>query len=257
MLDLIIVTGASKGIGRSIATKCSFACKNMIVMASSDAINHIEDYNKDCNVIPLQVNLINHSLVQEALDKVLPALKDINSIGLVLAAANIGNAGGIFDSDLNDWGKQYCSNVLGNLSVIKACESLIRKQIKSRIVMFAGGGAAYGYPDFSGYALSKVAVVRAVENISMELAKINEDASIIAIAPGAVATDTLQKVIDGGGMVKTKTDISEPTNFVYNFLMDEFPSQSLNGLFLHVRDDLFLLNADKSKKNLFKLRRVE
>jgi hypothetical protein len=103
--------------------------------------------------------------------------------------------------------------------------------------------------------LTKVATVRAAENIGMEFEKLGIDASIVAIAPGAVDTDTLKVVIDNGGYIKTRTDISEPTNFVCNFLQDKIPSKKINGKFVHVRDDIN--SADFSNKELFTLRRVQ
>ena len=87
-----------------------------------------------------------------------------------------------------------------------------------------------------------------------KLEKINKNSSVIALAPGAVATDMLAKVLASGASVKTFTDISEPTNFIKKFLNDDIDSLSLNGKFLHVRDDLSLINKQKDQ---FKLRRIE
>ena len=92
-----------------------------------------------------------------------------------------------------------------------------------------GGDSAYGYPDFSGYSLSKVAVVRAVENIGIEFKKDYKNASIIALAPGAVSTDMLAVVESHGAEIKTRTSIDEPTNFVSNVILDKIPSIKLNG----------------------------
>ena len=179
-----------------------------------------------------------------------------NSLGIVLCGAQLGEYGGLFDSDLNIWNETYKCNVLGNLAVIKACEDIIKSGVKTRIVFFSGGGAANSNnTEFSGYSLSKTAVVREVENLSVEFSKINKNASIIALAPGAVQTDMLSKVISCGGNIKTKTDIDEPTQFVFKFLNDEFQSQKMNGMFVHVRDDLSKIDFDN--KELFKLRRIE
>ncbi|MDA8150760.1 MAG: SDR family NAD(P)-dependent oxidoreductase [Nitrospiraceae bacterium] len=135
--------------------------------------------------------------------------------------------------------------------MVKSCAQYIDNGAKLRAVFFAGGGAAYGYPEFSGYALSKVAVVRSVENLAMELVSKGVDASVIALAPGAVATDMLSKVVAHGGVIKTRTDISEPTNFVRRFLSDEFDSKALNGRFLHVRDSIGEIDFSGTNSNLF------
>jgi hypothetical protein len=68
----------------------------------------------------------------------------------------------------------------------------------------------------------------------------------------------LATVVSYGGMVKTKTDISEPVSFVRRFLLDLIPSRELNGRFIHVRDDVSqILNSGKGKPDLFKIRRIQ
>jgi benzil reductase ((S)-benzoin forming) len=257
VLDLIIITGASKGIGKSIAEKCSTICQTMLAISSSDSIYNEEHIDKNCEYIPCKLDLQDYKSVYNKLNSnsirlvINPLMR---SIGIVLCGAQIGEHGGLLGSNLDDWDKLYQCNVLGNLAVVKACAQLLTK-VKTRIVFLAGGGAAFSYPEFSGYALSKVATVRAAENLSLELSKCNHDSSVISIAPGAVATDILAKVIAHGGEVRTKTDISEPTNFVYKFLNDEFNAKELDGKFLHVRDDFE--STDFSNKDIFKLRRIQ
>jgi NADP-dependent 3-hydroxy acid dehydrogenase YdfG len=244
MLDLIVITGATRGIGRSIVDKCQSLCRNMIVIGSSNKVNFISSNN--CNIHPLQLDLTDYKYAETIISNYLLDFK-IKTLGMVLCAGQT-NFGGLLQSNLEDWDRLYKCNVLGNLAIIKSCLTL--NPNKLRIVLFAGGGSAYGYPEFSAYALSKVAIVREAENLSMELN--NLDSSIIALAPGAVDTDMLKEVIAHGGIVKTKTDISEPTNFVKKFLNDEFDSKMLNGRFIHVRDDLENITGDT-----FKLRRIQ
>jgi len=256
MMDLVIITGASKGIGANIAKSISQNCNTLIGIGSSEKICNLYTLSNNCKIISIQQDISNYS---ETYDKIHTIISNIpekpKTIGVVLCAARVGKPGGLNTSNLFDWDNQYKSNVLGNLAVVQACCKHMDSTCKLRIAFFSGGGAAYGYPEFSGYALTKVAVVRAVENIGMEFSKLDYDASIIAVAPGAVETDMLATVIANGGVVKTKTDISEPTNFVKNFLLDKFDAKSLNGRFIHVRDNLdveFNKNPD-----LFKLRRVQ
>ena len=149
-------------------------------------------------------------------------------------------------------------NLLGNISIIKAVSEVSNSKSRLRIVFFAGGGAAYAYPDFFGYSLSKAATVRAVENLGIMLKKITKDSSIIALAPGAVKTDMLSKVLKHGAFVKTVTDISEPVSFVDSFINDKIPSLEINGMFIHVRDELSKIRSKKDfNQDIFKLRRVQ
>jgi NAD(P)-dependent dehydrogenase (short-subunit alcohol dehydrogenase family) len=176
----------------------------------------------------------------------------------VLCASQLGSPGGLVGADFLEWENIFRINVLGNLQVLQTVIEILPPKSILRVVFLAGGGAAYAYPEFSAYALSKVATVRAVENLGVEFNMLNFDASIIALAPGAVSTEMLAKVIANGGAVKTKTEMVEVVNFVRNFLLDRIRSRDLNGRFLHVRDNVdddYLIN--NLNNTHFKLRRIE
>lgn len=254
MIDLLIVTGGSKGIGKNIVLNSSKCAKKVLAIGSSDLINDVSDRKKHIYTIKRDISRIDKDF-----DELSDFLKKHNpsSIGLALCASKLGNFGGIADADFMDWENLYRTNVLGNLSVLNNILKFANINTFIRVIFFGGGGAAYGYPDFSGYSLSKVAVVRAVENIGIEFKKDYKNASIIALAPGAVNTDMLAIVESHGAEIKTRTSIDEPTNFVSNFILDKIPSIKLNGCFVHVRDDLEKYFQEELNEDHFKLRRID
>jgi NAD(P)-dependent dehydrogenase (short-subunit alcohol dehydrogenase family) len=254
MIDLLIVTGGSKGIGKNIVLNASRCAKKVLAIGSSDLIHNVSDSKK--NIFTMKRDI---SRVDKDFDELSDFLKKYNpsSIGLALCASKIGNFGGIVDADFKDWENLYRINVLGNLSILQNILKFSDLNTFIRVIFFGGGGAAYGYPDFSGYSLSKVAVVRAVENLGIEFKKDYKNASIVALAPGAVNTDMLAIVESHGGEVKTRTSINEPTNFVLDFILDKIPSNKLNGRFVHVRDDHKKYFQEELNEDHFKLRRID
>ena len=254
MIDLLIVTGGSKGIGKNIVLNASRCAKKVLAIGSSDLIYDVLDRKKNIHTIKRDISRIDKDF-----DELSDFLKKYNpsSIGLALCASKIGNFGGIVDADFKDWENLYRINVLGNLSILQNILKFSDINTFIRVIFFGGGGAAYGYPDFSGYSLSKVAVVRAVENIGIEFKKDYKNASIVALAPGAVNTDMLAIVESHGGEVKTRTSIDEPTNFVLDFILDKIPSLKLNGCFVHVRDDFKKYLQENLNADHFKLRRID
>lgn len=254
MIDLLIVTGGSKGIGKNIVLNSSRCAKKVLAIGSSDLINDVLDTKKNIYTIKRDISRIDKDFNE--LSNFLKKYKPL-SIGLVLCASKIGNFGGIADADFKHWENLYRTNVLGNLSILQNILKFSDINSPIRVIFFGGGGAAYGYPEFSGYSLSKVAVVRAVENIGIEFNRDYKNASIVALAPGAVNTGMLEIVESYGGEVKTRTSIDEPTNFVLDFILDKIPSMKLNGCFVHVRDDLKKYFQKDLKKDHFKLRRID
>jgi len=253
-LDLLIVTGATRGIGNRVVLDLASTANKVLAIGSSSAIKNQKFPD---NTVTLQLNLENFKDVGPAVSDFVDLTSNLR-IGVVLCASQIGEYGGLFESNLDGWDRLFKINVLGNLSLLKAVINHMSLNTVLRVAYFAGGGAAYAYPEFSGYALSKVATVRAAENIGLEFEQKRLNASIIAVAPGAVDTEMLATVVLFGGAIKTKTDISEPVSFVRRFLFDQIPSRELNGRFIHVRDDVNqILDDDANKLDLFKLRRIQ
>jgi 3-oxoacyl-[acyl-carrier protein] reductase len=254
MLDLLIVTGAGRGIGASVVDACAPLSRAVGLIGSSQTV--VAKAEEILNSRAVQVDIGNYDQLDGAVSPWITG-DSPQTIGIALCAATLGEPGGIFDTELSDWDKIYRTNVLGNISVLKSVVKKMHPASKLRVVFFAGGGAAYGYPEFFGYALSKVATVRAVENLAQEFHSRSLNAAIIALGPGAVATDMLAKVVAHGGSVKTRTDISEPTNFVRRFLMDAMPCLKMSGRFIHVRDAVDAERINTLSEAHFKLRRVE
>ena len=255
MLDLVIVTGASRGIGASIAADARSYARTLATIASGAPRQR--DFEGGGDTRRLQIDLADATLAEQRVRAEIDRVPSVRSIGLALCAAQLGRFGGLANADFGEWSRVFAVNVLGNLAVAKACLPAVEAGASLRGVFFAGGGAAYGYPEFSAYAISKAAIVRAVENLALEANAEGWDAAVVALAPGAVETDMLATVVAHGGSVRTKTDISEPTTFVRRFLTGEFDAKNLNGRFLHVRDDISGRDLAALPSDLFKLRRVE
>lgn len=255
MVDHLILIGASRGIGRYFLENKCFDVSNILAIGSSDEIKKCKAISN--KITPLKLQLSDLSSIDKPIKSWLSLNKPkINSsYGIVCFASQLGSPGGIFnkDSEIAKWEELFRVNLLSHLKIIQLITRHLSQNNKLRIVMFAGGGAAYGYPSFFNYSMTKVATVRAVENIGLEFETLSLDASIIALAPGAVPTSMLEKVIKAGGEVRTKTNISEPCDFISDFINDKLNSQILNGRFLHVRDKI----PKKISNNKFFLRRID
>jgi len=171
---------------------------------------------------------------------------------LVNAAGVVGASGKFTDIPPEAFTEVLAINLLGPCNFMHAALPVMQKKGFGRIVNFAGGGAAYAYPNFTPYGTSKVALVRLTETIADEIEPGNVTVNIIA--PGAVATDMLAEIRRAGGEVRTVVDIKEPVRLVH-FLCTAGAAH-IHGRFIHARDnyeDASLFDA----RDMLKLRRVE
>lgn len=258
-IDLALVTGAGRGIGRSIGQAIGAKGVHVVCISQSERCTATAESIK-CNGGSAEGMVLDISdldrcerIVGDAVNRLQP-----RRLGLVLAAAALGAPGGLIDGPaLGEWANIFRTNVLGNLAVFRACLPRMRATKFGRVVALAGGGAAYAYPEFSAYALSKAAMVRAIENADIELRGLG-DFALVALAPGAVATDMLAKVQTAGGAVRTTASVDEAVGFVVEFFSRD--ARGLSGRFVHVRDEwekYLRVSADTLAPDHWKLRRIE
>ncbi len=257
-LDCVIVTGAGRGIGAATAKHLASLGVPILCIARTQNVQTVaaQIQNEGGKASALSLDLSDLAGTKNAVTQWVSGTP-YRRLGVVLAAAIAGASGGLQSADLSDWLLTFQTNLLGNLAVLQGLLPRMLEARFGRIVMFGGGGAAYEYALFSGYAASKVAVVRATENLSAEL-KDQGDFAVVCLAPGAIDTDMLRTIRNAGGTVKTVASISEPVNFIEKFLGSV--RSPLSGRFVHVRDDwqkwLDKEGADFPPEQWF-LRRIE
>jgi 3-oxoacyl-[acyl-carrier protein] reductase len=124
-------------------------------------------------------------------------IKKFKKIDVLVNNAGIyGPKGYIEKIKWNEWVKAIQINLFGSILLCRAVIPYFKKKNKGKIIQLSGGGASSPLPLISSYAVSKAAVVRFVENLSVELKKYNID--INAVAPGPLNTDMLKEVLEAG-----------------------------------------------------------
>ncbi len=235
MIDTCFMTGAGSGIGRATALALARQRRRLVLIGRQPSLEQARvavlaaGGQADC----LFCDLENLSEVT-ALVRQFVRQTDAKHFGVVLAAAILGPQESTTGIDLAAFESTYRINVLGNLAVLQACLPKMLDNHHGRVVCFGGGGAAYAYPIFPAYALTKVSTVRLVENLAVEYPPAT-GLSFVCLAPGAVETPMLAAIMGAGGEVRTKVDMTEPVTFVCSYL--ESDSLALTGRFVHVRDD--------------------
>jgi NAD(P)-dependent dehydrogenase (short-subunit alcohol dehydrogenase family) len=257
-LDLVVVSGAGRGIGRAIALDLGDRDLPVLCVSRSEraAETAAEIRARGGRAESLMVDLADYVHAGQATTHWLRERRP-RRLAVVLAAAELGPRGPFGETDLSEWDHCFRVNALGNLALVQGLLPTMIEARFGRIVFLAGGGAAYAYPVFPAYAASKAAIVRIVENLHEDLSG-RGDFAVVALAPGAVDTETLRRVRSAGGAVRTVTDVSEPVECVRALITSD--RCNLSGTFIHVRDEWRrYLNSEEhpESESLWKLRRIE
>lgn len=252
--EIIVITGAGQGIGKQIAknvnTKYDLLLLSKSLNCRTTANEIIKEKSSKKRIIKyLRVNF-EKNLNNKLLKKKINFIK-YKKIHLILCA-------GIVDYNIKsylnieDWIKIFKVNFFANIKIINLFLSYYRKSKRqNKIIIFSGGGAANVFKEFPIYSASKTALVRTVENYSQIFKKLN--ISIFAVAPGAVKTKMLSKVLKVSS-VRTTSNIEEVILFINKCL--KINTKFLNGKLVHVRDDLNKISKNKNF-NFLKIRRLE
>lgn len=110
---------------------------------------------------------------------------DFKGIDVLVNCTGIqGPIGPLETLDVQEWGRTVETNLLGSVYLARAVVPGMKERGRGKIILFSGGGAAYGRPYFTAYSSSKAAVVRFAESLALELEGTN--IQVNSVAPGPV-----------------------------------------------------------------------
>ena len=194
----ILITGANRGIGLEIAKNFYSKGSNIILCARnkkkllSIKKKLVSKFKNKFFLEPLDISKQNQ--VDKFYKKIFKKNKKIDI--LINNAGIYGPKGSSETLNWNEWKNTLDINLLGSIYMTNKIIPHFKKKRYGKIIQISGGGAASAFPFFSPYSVSKVGIVRFIENISIELKKYNIYAN--SIAPGPVNTRMLDQVLKAG-----------------------------------------------------------
>ncbi len=187
-----IITGASRGIGRSIAEKMSEAGAHVVCVSRT---------NDDLQKISNKLNNSGHSASYYTCD--VSNLNDFKQltddtvskygkIDILINNAGITKDNLIMRMSESEWDKVIDVNLKGAFNGIKSVSRQMMKQKYGRIINISSIVGLIGNPGQANYAASKAGVIGLGKAISKELASRN--ITVNTIAPGYIETDMVEGI---------------------------------------------------------------
>jgi NAD(P)-dependent dehydrogenase (short-subunit alcohol dehydrogenase family) len=178
MSKVVLITGASSGIGKSIATFLSE--KGFKVYGTSRNPKNTEDFSFEL----IALNVLKVATIQTAIDFI---LKEEGRLDVLVNNAGMGITGSIEDTPTDEMRAVFNTNLFGAIDVMKAVLPQMRKQ-KSGIIINVTSIAGYmGLPFRGLYSATKGALEIVTEAVRMEVK--NFGIELVNVAPGDFATN--------------------------------------------------------------------
>ena len=180
-----IVTGSSRGIGKSIAEQLvHHGCKVVILSRKIDELNKVKEQINSDNIICYACDTTNQpefkKIVQEVYDK-------WGSIDILINNAGITRDKLLLRLNEDDWDKVINVNLKGYYNTIKIVSRFMLKNRSGKIVNISSVIGQIGNSGQSNYAASKAGVEGMTRALAVELG--SKNININCIAPGYIQTD--------------------------------------------------------------------
>jgi len=198
----VIVTGASRGIGRAIALQVAQMGHDLLLVSRDGS--SLEKVAGECAQIGVSAQSISVDLTQPESGSLVA--KVAGSMKKPLWAL-VNNAGMAQSATLEKTGDELLKahmelNFYAPMRLMRACVPLLRE---GRIINICSTAALTGYPYVSAYAASKHALLGATRSLAREFAA--KDLTFNAICPGYVRTEMFEQTLANIG---SKTGLDKP-----------------------------------------------
>jgi NAD(P)-dependent dehydrogenase (short-subunit alcohol dehydrogenase family) len=197
----VLVTGASKGLGKAAAVHFAMAGCSKIALLARTPLKEAETEVKEAaaaaghpepHVLKLTVNVSVESAVRKAAVAVSEAFGGTLDVLIANAGYSADWDHALHESDASEWWKTWEVNVHGTyLCARYFLPQLLASELKT-VLNLSSTGAHQVYPGASAYQTSKFAVCRLTEFLDQEYHA--QGLVAIAIHPGGVETEMAQKI---------------------------------------------------------------
>lgn len=182
-----IVTGASRGLGESMATALAGAGASVVLAArGAEQLATVADKIRALGASALSVptDITDAAAVDELVET---ASREFGRIDVLVNNSGIIASTALLDQEPAEWDRIMATNVRGTYLATRAVGRHMIAQGAGKIVNIASNFAFKGVPHHAAYCASKAAVVSFTRTMAVEWARHN--IQVNALAPGYFATE--------------------------------------------------------------------
>src|ERR671929_682385 len=188
--QVVLVTGASKGLGAGIADGLKQA--GATVVGTSREQKSAAQVAQRLGTVPLVMDVTDVSSVQTGIDRV---ASDFGRLDLLVNNAGLNIPQSVLDVDEASWDSVIDTNLKGSFFAAQAAaRHMVARGEGGRIINIASQAGVVGIEERSAYGASKGGVVLLTKVLAIELAQ--HGITVNAVAPTFVATELTRSTLE-------------------------------------------------------------
>ncbi len=206
MNKVVIITGASSGIGRALALEfaknghhLSLCARNLTAL--QEVANFCNTYGIYCEIFQADVSK------KEECEKFIDfTIQKFNQIDVLINNAGISMRALFEDCSLEDFEKVMNINFWGTVYCTKYALPYLL-QTKGQVIGISSIAGYRGLPARTGYSASKFAMNGFLESLRTEL--LYTGVNVMTVAPGFTASNIRNTALDGKGNMQKESPLNE------------------------------------------------
>ncbi|PFR41508.1 short-chain dehydrogenase [Bacillus cereus] len=218
---IAIITGASSGFG--LLATLELAKKDYLVIATmrnlekqGTLLSQVTELNLQQNIKVQQLDVTD----QNSIHSFQLFLKEIQKVDLLVNNAGYANGGFVEEIPVEEYRKQFETNLFGAISITQLVLPYMRKQRSGKIINISSISGQVGFPGLSPYVSSKYALEGWSESLRLEVKPFGIDVALIE--PGSYNTNIWEV---GKQLAENQSDTTSP----YKEYMDEIQKHINSG----------------------------
>ncbi|WP_400192874.1 SDR family oxidoreductase [Hymenobacter sp. B81] len=226
--QVAIVTGASRGIGRAIATLLAVQGAKVVCVARTE--DDLLEVAQKTNGLAVAADVSDEQDAQNVVDE---TLRHFGRLDMVVCNAGVGSFNLLENFSAEEWDRMFAVNVKGTFLLCKAALPHLKEQRRGHIVGIASDVSRRTFVHGTAYGASKYAQHAVLDALRKEVRPHGIKVSVIY--PGLV--DTYFNESKPGGVDKEKThlqplDVAQAVRYVLeappHVLIDELTLHPLS-----------------------------
>jgi NAD(P)-dependent dehydrogenase (short-subunit alcohol dehydrogenase family) len=214
--QVIIVTGASQGIGRSIAAACAREGAKVVIAARSEerlagVVKEIAAHGGQALAVPTDVT--DETQVAQLVEH---TLSHFGTVTGLVNSAGVAPLSPIAETSLQVWQHTLDVNVTGTFLCCRAVWTPMAKRAEGSILNISSGSGKRAHAEWVAYCASKWAVMGLTESLALEGFPLGIRVS--ALCPGPTATPMRNENFPGEDQDRllTPDDVAEAALFFFS-----------------------------------------